>query len=179
MLTRLRTHGPVGLAVAFMIVSAFNVIRTTNQVPSDVPLYEEPIEFQPQDDLLSMAEQHGDFVRTRHLFYLQLNEVVDGRPVITSRNTFLDPGQTLGLARSELLIHAYNPEVGDDVGAALLGLPAYRGTLAHHRKGRIPYVIVRTTSHRSDSRFRTMLHEGTLIVVDEAMLDELVEREAW
>lgn len=172
----LRTYGPVGLAVAFVIVSVLNVIPTTNQIPADVPHYEEPIEFQSQDDLLSMAEQHGDFVRSRHLFYLQLGDLVDRRAVITSRDTLLDPGRMRGLARSELLVRDYDPQVDDDVGSALLALPAYRGTIAHHRKGRTPYVIVRTTSKGSDSPFRTVRHEDTLIVVDDAILDDLPDR---
>lgn len=172
----IRTYGPVGVAVAFVIVSMLNVIPATNQIPADVPRYEEPIEFQPRDDLLSMAERHGHFVRSRHLFYLQLDDLLDGRPVITSRDTLLDPGQIRGLARSELLVREYDPQVDDDVGSALLALPAYRGTFAHHRKGQAPYAIVRTTSRRSDSQFRTVRHEGTLIVVDDAILDDLAER---
>lgn len=171
----LRTYGPVGVAVAFVIVSVLNVVPATNQIPADVPPYEEPIQFQGQDDLLSLAERHGEFVRSRHLFYLQLGAVVDGRPVITSPDTFLDPGRVRGLARTQLVVRERGLRVEDDVASALLELPAYRGKFAHHRRGRLPYVIVRTTSG-SRSPFLTMRHEGTLIVVEEGILDGLTER---
>lgn len=101
-----------------------------------------------------------------------------GGPWSRPPGTYLDPGRTRGLARSELLIRGFDPEVESGIGSELLGLPAYRGTFAHHRRGRLPYIIVRTTSRGSESSFRVVHYEGALIVVDEAVLGDLSERGA-